>query len=193
MSVRDGLLALLAAGPKHGYQLKSELESATGEAWSVNVGQVYTTLGRLERDGLVSGDEPDDEGRQVFTITDAGRRETLQWFATAVERPVGTRDEVTLKVLLAVATRAADARSVIATQRAASMATLQDFVALRLRSAPGEVAWLLHLDRLILATEAELQWLERAEARLDDVGPPPAAVQDTSQNAAEVDEENSNV
>jgi DNA-binding PadR family transcriptional regulator len=54
MSIRHGLLALLEEGPRYGYQLKSEFESRTGSTWPLNVGQVYTTLGRLERDGLVS-------------------------------------------------------------------------------------------------------------------------------------------
>ena len=56
MAVKDALLALLAKEPKHGYELKSQFDAATGESWPLNVGQVYTTLQRLERDGLVATD-----------------------------------------------------------------------------------------------------------------------------------------
>ena len=57
MSVRHALLALLSEGPKYGLQLRQEFEAKTGEVWPLNVGQVYTTLQRLERDGLVESDE----------------------------------------------------------------------------------------------------------------------------------------
>ncbi len=167
MSVRDGLLALLTVGPNHGYLLKTQLETATGDAWSLNVGQVYTTLGRLERDGLVTETGQEDEGRKQYALTPAGEAEAKAWFENAVDRSAEARDEVALKVLLAVATGSADAQTVIATQRAASMSTLQSYGALRLRAEDSEVAWLLHLDRLSLATEAELKWLDLAEARLE--------------------------
>jgi len=171
MSVRDGLLALLTVGPNYGYQLKTELEQATGDAWSLNVGQVYTTLGRLERDGLVLDSGEDSEGRKRYALTDTGEAEATAWFANAVDRSAEARDEVALKVLLAVATGSADAQAVISTQRAASMSTLQSYGALRLGAEDSEVAWLLHLDRLSLATEAELKWLDLAEARLEGASP----------------------
>ena len=73
MSVRHAILALLSEGPKYGLQLQKEFESSTGEVWPLNIGQVYTTLQRLERDGLVESDEPENEGPQKgFHITEAG-------------------------------------------------------------------------------------------------------------------------
>ena len=76
MSVRHAILALLSEGPKYGLQLQKEFESSTGEVWPLNIGQVYTTLQRLERDGLVESDEPESEGPQKgFHITDAGSTE----------------------------------------------------------------------------------------------------------------------
>ena len=62
MSVKQALLALLEQGPMYGYQLRSEFEERTGATWPLNVGQVYTTLARLERDRLVEGTGADDEG-----------------------------------------------------------------------------------------------------------------------------------
>ena len=73
MSVRHALLALLSEGPKYGLQLREEFEARTGEVWPLNVGQVYTTLQRLERDGLVESDDDGDDGPQKgFRITADG-------------------------------------------------------------------------------------------------------------------------
>ena len=75
MSVRHALLALLREGPKYGLQLRQEFEARTGDVWPLNVGQVYTTLQRLERDGLVEADDSTEEGPQKgFHITEDGRR-----------------------------------------------------------------------------------------------------------------------
>ena len=71
MSVRHALLALLSEGPKYGLQLRQEFEARTGEVWPLNVGQVYTTLQRLERDGLVEAEEADDGPQQGYSITAA--------------------------------------------------------------------------------------------------------------------------
>src|SRR5690348_16443418 len=93
VSVRHSLLALLSAGPTHGYGLKTEFEAATGEVWPLNVGQVYTTLGRLERDGLVTAGA-DADGQKVYEITEAGRDELGRWFETPVPREVAPRQEL---------------------------------------------------------------------------------------------------
>src|SRR5205807_3308423 len=85
VSVRHSLLALLSAGPVHGYGLKTEFEAATGDVWPLNVGQVYTTLGWLERDGLVTA-AADADGQKVYKITEAGRDELDRWFETPVSR-----------------------------------------------------------------------------------------------------------
>ena len=83
MSVRHAILALLSEGPKYGLQLQKEFESNTGEVWPLNIGQVYTTLQRLERDGLVESDESESEGPQKgFHITDAGSTELSSWLNT---------------------------------------------------------------------------------------------------------------
>jgi len=76
MSVRQALLALLEQRPMYGYQLRSEFERRTGSTWPLNVGQVYTTLTRLERDGLVSGHGDDGEGHVIYEVTGAGRDES---------------------------------------------------------------------------------------------------------------------
>lgn len=164
MGVKDGLLALLAAGPGYGYQLKSDFEAATGEAWTLNIGQVYTSLQRLERDGLVEPTGEDDEDKRTFAATAAGREHLAEWLATPVERTVEERDEVAMKILLAASSPDHDPMAVIAVQRAATMASLQG---LTRRKAEGpDLAQAIHLDRVILSCRAELDWLDLAEQRL---------------------------
>ncbi len=170
MAVRDGLLVLLGSGPKHGYQLKVEFEGSTGQLWNLNVGQVYTTLQRLERDGLVELHETDAEGRSSYRLTEAGRSEAFGWFTTPASRADSARDEVVMKVLLAVTNGIVPAAEVIDTQRAATMAALQDYTRLKSEAGPDQLAWLLNLDRHILRCEAELRWLDRTEERLAAAG-----------------------
>jgi DNA-binding PadR family transcriptional regulator len=171
MSVRQALLALLEQGPMYGYQLRSEFERRTGSTWPLNVGQVYTTLTRLERDGLVAEDGDDGEGHVVYRVTDAGRDEVAAWFTTPVERTQPPRDELAIKLALAVTVPGVDVGSVIQQQRSATMSALQDYTRLkRARTAdlgdPADMAWSLVLDSLVFAAEAEVRWLDHCEARL---------------------------
>ncbi|MEX1092695.1 MAG: PadR family transcriptional regulator [Acidimicrobiia bacterium] len=167
MGLKEGLLCLLVNGDAHGYQLKSELEATTGETWQVNIGQVYTTLQRLERDGLVESTESNGDGRVIYTLTDLGRQGVAKWLAAPVDLAAAGRDEISLKVLMAMVSGAIDPRRVVERQRGATMTLLQDFTTLKASDSNDDLAWQLYLDRLILSAEAELRWLERVEARLD--------------------------
>src|SRR5487761_2208757 len=103
MSVRHAILALLSEGPKYGLQLQKEFESSTGEVWPLNIGQVYTTLQRLERDGLVESDEPENVGPQKgFHITEAGSDELSSWLNTPPDMTSPPRDDLVIKVLSAL-------------------------------------------------------------------------------------------
>lgn len=167
MGMREGLLAILAREATHGYQLKQELEAATGGTWHINVGQVYTTLQRLERDGLVSSVDTDGNGRIRYSLTYAGRVELDDWMGSPVELAAAGRDEISLKILLAATSSTAEARRVVEVQRGATMAVLQDYTALKAADHEPDLAWVLHLDRLIFSAEAELRWLELVESRLE--------------------------
>src|SRR3954451_11057498 len=94
MSIRHGLLALLERGPRYGYQLRTEFESRTGSTWPLNVGQVYTTVARLERDGLVVPAGEDEAGHALYAITEDGRDELKHWFASPVDRASPPRNEL---------------------------------------------------------------------------------------------------
>jgi DNA-binding PadR family transcriptional regulator len=186
MSIRQGLLALLEQGPMYGYQLRAEFESRTGATWPLNVGQVYTTLGRLERDGLVEPLGDDGEGHAVYRITDAGRAEVSSWFATPVSRTSPPRDELAIKLAIAVTVPGVDVRAVVQKQRTATVRALQDYTRLKVQAAdgdrPADLAWLLVLDSLVFAAEAEVRWLDHCEARLARAAGVPAAVVDVPQH-----------
>ena len=166
MSVRHSLLALLSAGAMHGYGLKTEFEAATGDVWPLNVGQVYTTLGRLERDGMVTA-EADAEGQKVYEITETGRDELRRWFDTPVQREVIPRQELAIKLVFAMRSGLADVAAVLQRQRVATVRALQDVTRLKVEAeSRGDLAWLLMLDALVFQAEAEARWLDMCEARL---------------------------
>ena len=172
MSVRQSLLALLDLQPMYGYQLRTEFEQRTGATWPLNIGQVYTTLGRLERDGLVVVSGDDDAGHTTYAITGAGREEVRQWFVTPVGREAPPRDELAIKLALAVSVPGVDVHAVVQTQRTATVQALQEYTRLKRRAGDeaaaeaGELAWLLVLDALVFQAEAEVRWLDHCESRL---------------------------
>lgn len=169
MSIKYGLLALLERGPSHGYQLRAEFDAATGATWPLNVGQVYTTLDRLERDGLAVQDgDPDADGRIAYRITEEGRAELRTWFGSPVSPKAAPRDELAIKLALAVTTPGVDVLSVVQAQRGATMAALQELTRLKARSGDlsGDLAWSLVLESLLFRAEAEIRWLDHCEARV---------------------------
>ncbi|MFJ3200246.1 PadR family transcriptional regulator [Streptomyces sp. NPDC086989] len=176
MSIRHGLLALLERGPRYGSQLRTEFESRTGSTWPLNVGQVYTTLARLERDGLVAPGGEDAAGHTLYAITGSGRAELYQWYERPVDRTNPPRDELSIKLAMAVGAPGVDIRAVIQAQRHATIKAMQDYTRLKAQALAAiesgktrerdDVAWLLVLEQLIFQTEAEARWLDHSEARL---------------------------
>lgn len=168
MSVRQAMLALLGEQPMYGAQLRAQFERRTGGTWPLNVGQVYQTLSRLERDGLVEAvGAPDEEGRIAYRLTDQGRAESAQWWTTPVDRAEAPRDELVIKLALAVTVPGVDVPRVVQTQRTQTLRQLQDLTRLKQQAGSREdLAWLLVLDNLVFAAEAEVRWLDHVEARL---------------------------
>jgi DNA-binding PadR family transcriptional regulator len=170
MSVKQSLLAILDQGPCYGYQLRSEFDRRTGSTWPLNVGQIYNTLERLERDGLVAKAETDAPGPVFFEITDAGRAEVRAWLGSPVQRGNGTRDELAIKLALAATLPGVDVTDVIQSQRRASLSQLQELNRAKYAGAdpegPEELAWSLVVDSMIFTAEAEVRWLDHTEQRL---------------------------
>lgn len=170
MSVRQSLLAILDQGPCYGYQLRSEFDRRTGSTWPLNVGQIYNTLDRLERDGLVEKGDTDDQGHVYWQITDAGSAAVRDWLTSPVERASGTRDELAIKLAVAATLPGVDVSAVIQTQRRASLAQMQELHRAKYAGAgpdnAEELAWSLVVDSMIFAAEAEVRWLDHTEQRL---------------------------
>lgn len=170
MSVRQSLLAILDQGPCYGYQLRAEFDRRTGSTWPLNVGQIYNTLDRLERDGLVERGEADEHGHVYWRITDAGAAEARSWLASPVARGTGTRDELAIKLAVAATLPGVDVADIIERQRRASRAQLEELQlaagTVAAPDGPEALASSLVVDSMIFAAEAELRWLDHSQERL---------------------------
>jgi DNA-binding PadR family transcriptional regulator len=174
MSVRNALLGLLAQRPRHGYDLHAAFEAVVGgeQNWDVKPAQIYTTLTRLEKDGLVIEEAVEQGGgpeKRIYSITTDGRKVLTDWFASGVELD-HQRDEFYVKLLLAIATGEANPRKVIQTQRSKLYQDLHALTAQRNRTdAKKALAQVLLLDKAIMHSEADLRWLDMVEARIEEV------------------------
>jgi len=174
VSVRNGLLGLLAQRPRHGYELHDAFEALAGgeQNWDVKPAQVYTTLARLHESGLVVEEGLEQEGgpeRHIYSITPAGRAELRAWLTSPI-RTDHQRDEFFLKLMLAMATEEVDPHQVIYTQRASLYQELHDRTTQRNLGDPkSDLAHVLLLEQAIMHLEADLRWLDMVEARLDEV------------------------
>jgi DNA-binding PadR family transcriptional regulator len=169
VAVREGLLALLDGGPSYGYQLKTGFEAATGGVWSLNVGQVYTTLERLERDGLVAEErnhEANGGTQRSYRLTEDGVAVLGAWWETVPENEPPPRDELMLKVLLAIGHGRDHALEVITRQRGALMSLLQERRRTSRATTSNTLAATLVSDALVVRAEADLRWLDLCEERV---------------------------
>lgn len=166
MSVRHALLGLLTEGPKYGLQLKDEFESSTGEVWPLNVGQVYTTLQRLERDGLVESDDAEEGPQKGFRITAEGAQELDGWLHTPPDLSAPPRDELVIKVLVALRVPGTDVREVIQVHRRYLVQLMQQWTRIKEDDAKGDVNMLLAVDAELFRLDSVVRWLDAAEARI---------------------------
>ncbi|WP_327350644.1 helix-turn-helix transcriptional regulator [Streptomyces sp. NBC_01304] len=167
MSVRHALLALLSEGPKYGLRLRQEFEERTGEVWPLNTGQVYTTMQRLERDGLVESD-PDDtaEGPQkLYQITPAGAEELDVWLRTPPPADAPPRDELVIKVLVGLRLPGVDVRDVLQAHRRHTIAQMKQYTRLK-EDAADDLSLLLVADAQLFRLESVVRWLDAVEGRL---------------------------
>ena len=167
MSVPHALLALLSEGPKYGLRLQNEFEARTGEVWPLNVGQVYTTLQRLERDGLVETDDGEDErSRKRYRITSAGDRELAGWLRTPPELVPPPRDELVIKVLVALQVPGTDVHEIMQVHRRHVIEIMQRYTQVKAAAGEGDLAVALVADAELFRLEAIIRWLDAADVRL---------------------------
>jgi DNA-binding PadR family transcriptional regulator len=167
MSVRHALLALLSEGPKYGLQLRQEFESRTGEVWPLNVGQVYTTLQRLERDGFVETEDSGGAGPQnTFAITSAGADELATWLRTPPDVVPPPRDELVIKVLVAMRVPGVDIPELLQIHRRHLVEAMQEYTHLKGEMSEDDIELGLVVDSELFRIEAIVRWIDAAEARL---------------------------
>ena len=183
VSIRHALLALLAEGPKYGLQLREEFEARTGEVWPLNVGQVYTTLQRLERDGLVESDDDADPGPQRrFRITADGAEELAGWLRTPPDLASPPRDELVIKILIAVRMPGVDVHEVIQAHRRYLVELMQQWTRLKEEEADFDLGLSLVVDAELYRLDSVVRWLDTADGRLKRAAyEPPATTADTPQ------------
>ena len=166
MSVAHALLALLSEGSKYGLRLQSEFESRTGEVWPLNVGQVYTTLQRLERDGLVEAEGESERSQKRYRITSAGAQELADWLRTPPELVPPPRDELVIKVLVALQIPRIDIREILQTHRRHVIEVMQRYTRIKAAAAPDDIPLALVADAELFRLEAIVRWLDAADVRL---------------------------
>jgi DNA-binding PadR family transcriptional regulator len=166
VSVRYALLALLSEGSKYGLQLRDEFEARTGEVWPLNVGQVYTTLRRLERDGLVSSGDDGDAAQKSYSITVTGKRELKEWLQEPSSDAPPPRDELLIKVLVAAQVPNIDVYDVIQRHRRHLVETMQRYTAVKADAAEDDAALAIVVDAELFRLEAAIRWLDATDARL---------------------------
>lgn len=167
MSIRHALLALLSEGPKYGLQLRQEFEARTGEVWPLNVGQVYTTLQRLERDGMVASDGDADDGPQKgFRITAGGEAELAAWLRTPPDLSSPPRDELVIKVLIATRVPDVDVHEVIQAHRRYLVQLMQEWTRLKEYAADRDLGFGLAVDAELFRLDAMVRWLDAADGRI---------------------------
>jgi DNA-binding PadR family transcriptional regulator len=167
MSVRHALLALLSEGPKYGLQLRQEFEARTGEVWPLNVGQVYTTLQRLERDGLVeSEDEAEDGPQKGFHLTPEGQDELTRWLCTPPDLSSPPRDELVIKVMVALRMHGTDVHEVIQVHRRYLVELMQQWTRLKEDEAEFDLGFALVVDAELFRLDALVRWLDTADGRI---------------------------
>ena len=165
MSVRHALLALLSEEPKYGLRLREEFEAGTGEVWPLNIGQVYTTLQRLERDGLIESDDGDerDSPQKRFRITAGGTRELASWLRTPPDMSAPPRDELVIKVLVALRVPGADVHAVIQAHRRYLVELMQQWTRIKEAGAGRDLALQLAVDAELHRLDAAARWLDAAD------------------------------
>jgi DNA-binding PadR family transcriptional regulator len=167
MSIRHALLALLSEGPKYGLQLREEFEARTGDVWPLNVGQVYTTLQRLERDGLVESDDDAETGPQRgFRITPGGGEELTAWLRTPPDLSSPPRDELVIKILVAVRLPSADVHEVIQTHRRHIVELMQQWTSLKEEEGDLDLGLALVVDAELHRLDSVVRWLDTAGGRI---------------------------
>lgn len=165
MSIRNGLLAILTQQPRSTYQLKKAFEMATGKTWILNIGQVSTTLSRLERDGLIEKNLNCGAENGIWQLTESGIAAATQWWTLPPLQELGNRSELVIKLAIAFTLPNVDIKAVIEAQKASLMSYLHDLVHTQSKLTSSDLMASLIIEQQIFTAEANLRWLDLVLAR----------------------------
>jgi DNA-binding PadR family transcriptional regulator len=160
------MLALLSEGPKYGLQLREEFEARTGEVWPLNVGQVYMTLQRLERDGLVESDGEGEGPQKAYRITEPGIRDLDTWLRTPPDLSSPPRDELVMKILVALRVPNADVPQIIQAHRRYLVQLMQQWTHIKEDSDASDLGLGLAVDAELFRLDSVVRWLDAADVRI---------------------------
>lgn len=172
LAVKHGILGILAGRPRHGYELKTQFERLTGGLWELNVGQIYSTLERMQKEGLVAleGAEGPEEERKTYRITETGLAELERWLARPPLKARPLRDEMYVRLGLLIEKDLNRALELLESQRRVYHLQMAELTRARIQVAraqgPEQLQQEMMLDAALLHVEADLRWLENCEARL---------------------------
>ena len=169
MSLKHSILAVLTLGDCHGYQIRQEIESRTGQTYDINIGQIYSTLERLQRDGYVTANKQNSEGQITYSITVSGKSEANDWLNAPVSQSTPVKNELAIKLALAVTIPGVNTERILQLQRISALQNLQTLTTAKMATNPldsTDLAWQLILDSQIFSLESELRWLDHVEGVL---------------------------
>ncbi len=166
MSLKYGVMGLLAEEPLHGYEVKNRFEPMLSGTWEVNIGQIYTTLQRLERDGLVRPvGARGDRGKLLYELSSDGRKALDEWLAQPDSGPQQLHEDIYVKLLLATRLANGDLAQLLGRQKRAYLQRLRDLNRLEERARRDGRTDLARLVRgALLHTEADLKWVDELTA-----------------------------
>lgn len=173
MSLKFGILGLLAEEPMHGYEVKARFEALLGHTWEVNIGQVYSTLQRLERDNLVEAvGERGDRGRLAYQLTAPGRQALDHWLDEPEAEPQQLHDDLFVKLMLIRRLANGNLEGLLMRQRRVYLQRLRDLAELERRvRAEHRPDLLLLIKGAVIHTEADIKWLDACLEEMTNLEP----------------------
>ena len=179
MSVKYGLLGILAKQPQHGYELKRSFEQLTGGFWELNYGQIYQTLDRLESEGYVTHIVEQEENvpnKKVYEITEVGRGALAEWIDNPDPRPRPLRDELFIRLAVMTSGEVGPMFDLLGAHRRIYLAKISELTKAKADvktealapsvPVPDALVEELLIDAALLHAEADMKWLEHCEMRL---------------------------
>jgi len=165
MSVKHAILGLLYEKPRHGYEIKTGFEQMVHRQWPLNSGQVYTTLERLVRDGLVEPLGEDERDRKQYQITESGKQELRRWLLEPVQKSL-FKDEVFFKWLCARKMNFPELGAMVQNQKKKILETIMQLTHFQSQLDPEQHEdMLLLIEGGLLHLEADLKWLQNLEEK----------------------------